>query len=252
MTIQEMVENNVDKELEYGSGYFLGFQFSKNETEKILGFVHQQWIARIKKKCPEHWEDFAKIGIARYHELAHLIDHGSAWGKEARIFSKEVSEKIRKMTLIKSLEKAFGPIEIVDEENVGYEEIDWRLVRPNQPSDVGPMHADVWFRRLGHGVNPPAGQKAIKIWVALCCESGLNGLMIVPDSQKTEWRYHGEFRHGFVKPQIDEDQQSLNSILLDTNPGDAVVFHEKLLHAGAVNKGKFTRVSMEFMAFVRN
>lgn len=251
MMTQEVVEKCIDSKLEHGTGYFLDFRFTDEETQQLLGFIHQQWIDRIKEVCPAHWEDFSKIGIARYHELAHLLDHGSTWIKKYRIFSTEVAEKIRKMSLINSLEAAFGPIDIVDEENIGHEEIDWRLVRPNQLSDIGPLHADKWFRDLGHGVNPPEGKKAIKIWVAICCESGLNGLKVVPDSQKIDWRYHGEFRHGFVKPQIDEDEQSLNAILLSTKSGDAVVFHEKLLHGGALNKGNLTRVSLEFMAFVK-
>ena len=245
------LENDIDTELEVGRGYSLAFCLEKSELEKILDMIHAQWIERVREKYPENYQQFSEIGIARYHELAHLIDHGSTWVKEARIFSKQTAAQIKQMSFIRKIEEKYGPIEIVDEENIGYEEFDWRLVRPNHPSDVGPFHADIWFRRLGHGVNPPKNLKAIKVWVALCCEPGKNGLLVVPHSQKQEWRYHGEFRHGFVKPQIDEDVTQLPTALLNTRPGDAVVFHEKLLHAGALNRGKYTRISMEFMVFVR-
>lgn len=245
------VTSKVNDTLENGCGYYLDFHFSQDELQQILSFVHEQWIDKIKQTSSEHWKRFSEVGIARYHELAHLLDHATTWPKEARIFPKQAVEKIRKMSLIKKLEEEYGPIEIVDEENVGYEEMDWRLVRPNEPSDVGPFHADIWFSELGHGVHPSGDKKAIKVWVALCCEPGLNGLKVVPDSQKKRWRYHGELRHGFVKPQIDEDEASLPAILLNTAPGDVVVFHDGLLHAGAINRGQYTRVSMEFMAFVK-
>lgn len=243
--------SRVNEVLENDCGYYQGFSFQQHELQTLIGFVEEQWLKRIEEKYPMYVQRFSEIGIARYHELAHLLDHGSTWGKEARMFPKRIVEKIRGMSLIQKIEKEYGPIEIVDEENIGYEEIDWRLVRPNQTSDVGPLHADIWFRLLGHGRNPPQGVKAIKVWVALCCEPGSNGLKVVPNSQKKEWRYHGEFRHSFVKPQIDEDEKDLSPILLNTTPGDAVVFHEKLLHRGALNMGQYTRVSMEFMLFVR-
>lgn len=245
------VASTVNDTLENGCGYYLDLHFSSAELQQIIGYVREQWLDRIKQKCPAHWQRFSEMGITRYHEISYLLDHGSTWPKEARIFPKNVVEKIRQMSLIKKLEAEYGPIEIVDEENVGYEEMDWRLVRPNEPLDVGPFHADIWFSELGHGVHPSGNRKAIKVWVALCCEPGLNGLKVVPESQKKKWRYHGELRHGFVKPMIDEDEASLSAVLLYTSPGDVVVFHDKLLHAGAVNKGRYTRVSMEFMVFVK-
>ncbi|OGT39869.1 MAG: hypothetical protein A3E81_01745 [Gammaproteobacteria bacterium RIFCSPHIGHO2_12_FULL_36_30] len=242
---------SVDEILEKGCGYFHEFKFQQDELQQIICFIEEQWLNRIKQKSKEHWQQFSEIGIKRYHELAHLLDHGSTWAKEARMLPKNIVAKIRSMSLIKKIEAEYGSIIIVDEEKIGYEEIDWRLVRPNQPGDVGPFHADSWFLELGHGVAPPENMKAIKVWVALCCEPSLNGLKVVPNSQKKKWRYHGEFRHSFIKPKIDEDEDGLPSILLNTQPGDAVLFHERLLHAGALNRGRYTRVSMEFMIFVK-
>lgn len=242
---------DIDSALEKGRGFYLGLKLQPNELAQVRSFVTEHWLDRIRQQCPLHWKDFERVGIERYHELCHVLDHGVVWTKSVRMFPRLIVEKIRSMSLIASLEDVYGPIEIVDEEHLGYEEIDWRLVRPGEPSDVGPLHADSWFCELGHGVTPPKGTKAIKVWVALSCEPGRNGLKVVPDSHKKTWRYHGEFRHGFVKPQIDEDEAELSPILLPMMPGDAVVFHDKLLHAGALNQGFYTRVSMEFMVFVK-
>lgn len=248
---QAIALSQIDETLENGCGYYLELRFSSEELKEVLELVESHWLQRLKKVYPHDWERFSEIGMARYHELAHLIDHASAWTKDARMLPENAVKKIRSMSIVKKLEAEYGAIEIVDEENIGYEEIDWRLVRPNEASDVGPFHADAWFCELGHGVKPDSDIKAIKIWIALCCEPGLNGLKVVPHSQKKTWRYHGEFRHGFVKPQIDEDEASLPAVLAHTSPGDAVLFHDKLLHAGAINRGQFTRVSMEFMIFVK-
>lgn len=249
--MKNLVETSVNDELEHGCGFYQGFSFQPYEIKQIINLIQDQWLERIKIKYPQHWEKFFEIGIARYHELSYLLDHGSTWIKEARMLPNCSVKKIRKMSLIQQLEETFGNIEIVDEEGIGYEEIDWRLVRPYHADDIGPFHADAWFQELGHGVKPPNNMKAIKVWVALCCDPGLNGLRVLPDSQKKTWRYHGEFRHGFIKPQIDEDIEILSPQLLSTPPGNAVVFHDKLLHAGALNRAHNTRVSMELMVFVK-
>ena len=174
--------------------------------------------------------------------------------------SQAAVDYIRSTTLFESLTDCYGLFELSDENELGRELIYWRLVRPNQPSDIGPLHADSWFWNLGHGKTPHNVDR-VKVWVPLHCESGRNGLCVVPDSQKKEWRYHGEFKKGFVKPGdqnygfmkpvIDEDESELPVILLNTDPGDAVIFHDKLLHRGALNRGGATRVSLEFTMFVK-
>ena len=114
-----------------------------------------------------------------------------------------------------------------------------------------PLHADAWFWELGHGATP-AGAARVKVWLAIVTEPGLSGLRIVSGSHRREWRFHGEHRHGFVKPQIDEDENELNPQLVPMSPGDAIVFNDRLLHGGAVNQGQKTRVSLEFTMFVKS
>ena len=47
--------------------------------------------------------------------------------------------------MINQLSKIFGKFSISDENNIGYGELVWRLVRPNKKDDVGPIHCDKWF-----------------------------------------------------------------------------------------------------------
>lgn len=189
--------------------------------------------------------------MERYHELANRLDHGSVWLKSARVLPQAAIDKIRKMSLFKKLESVYGKFDMADEENVGREGIYWRLVRPNEPADIGPLHADAWFWALGHGITPP-GFRRVKVWVAIYCEPGKSGLRIVPNSHQKRWPYWSEERHGFMKPCFDEAMVDLPIKLAMTAPGKAIVFSDLLLHGGAVNTGYRTRVSVEFTMFVRN
>ena len=80
--------------------------------------------------------------MERYYEASHLLDHVSIWPKKVRILLQNAVSEIRKVNFIGQLEDYFGPFGIFDEDNVGREEIYWRLVRPNDKNDVGPLHAD--------------------------------------------------------------------------------------------------------------
>lgn len=245
-----MLCNTILKSVNHNSGFFLGLHFQEHELTIVREHVKAQWIDTIKKHASQHADKFMACGIENYQMLSHLLDHQSMWGKNNRILPQSAINSIRTTSLFKSLEDTYGIFEITDEENVGREEIYWRLVRPNEPSDMGPLHADAWFWELGHGAMPKNTER-VKVWIALYCEPGLNGLRLVPHSHKKEWKYHGEYRDGFSKPQIDEDENQLQAELICTKPGDAIVFHDRLLHGGAPNRGQHTRVSLEFTMLVK-
>lgn len=231
------------------SGFCL-LKLEPSELERIRELIRDQWLYRVLLLSPVSVKQFAAAGISRYHELAHLLDQKIAWPKTARILSPSAVDEIRNFSFMKQLKITFGEFVISDEEEIGWEEIYWRIVRPGS-SDIGPLHADGWFWDAGHG-KMPEGYERIKVWIAIHCEKGLNGLKIVPGSHlKNDWRYHLEDRDGFLKPQIDEDEKDLNVQLTPTEPGDAVVFHDRLLHGGAANQARTTRVSLEFTMLVK-
>ena len=231
------------------SGVYLGLTLAPEELLRVRSAIEDQWLGRIREVAPEHADRFAAVGLARYHELSHLVDHASIWPKAVRILPAEAVATIRATSLLRALEDTFGPFAISDEEGLGREEIYWRLVRPHEQGDTGPVHADRWFWDLGHG-STPADVERVKVWVAVVCEPGRSGLRLLPGSHRKQWRYHGEHRHGFVKPVIDEDVDALGLELAPTAPGQAVVFNDDLLHGGGVGTGELTRVSFEFTMFV--
>jgi len=230
-------------------GYSTNLSLKPTELQIVKELIEAHWLEHLKSCAPDHVQHFAELGIERYHENAKCIDHSSEWPKGNRILPADAVAEIRKTSLFDQLKKEFGEFAISDEDNYGWEEVYWRLVRPGESSDVGPLHADKWFWDLGL-VSPPDVER-VKCWIAICCEAGLNGLAVVPGSHQQDWRYHGELRFGAIKPQIDEDEDELDPQLIPLESGRAIVFNDRLLHRGAVNRGRYTRVSLEFTMYVR-
>jgi len=237
--------------LDGAAGYSTELHLRPEELARLKALIEKQWLEVVRSAAPELVETFAGGGIERYHEHSHLVDHASLWPKRCRILPAEAVAEIRAMSLFDRLEDHFGEFVISNEDELEPEELYWRIVRPRQSGDIGPLHADAWFWELGHGATP-ADMTRVKVWIAVVTEPGRSGLRIVPGSHLREWRYHGEMRHGFVKPQIDEDERELNPQLVPMSPGDAIVFHDRLLHGGAMNEGELTRVSLEFTMFVKS
>ncbi len=230
-------------------GLIEGLRFEPEELTELRAAVEAQWLARIERLAADQVDNFREAGIERYHELCHVLSHATAWPKRERVLPPSAVETVRNTSLFRRLDRELGPMSISGEDGVEREEVYWRLVRPGEPGDIGPLHADAWFWELGHGVTP-VGMKRVKIWIAIACAPGKNGLLVVPGSHRRDWRYSGVARDGKVKPQIDTEQAIPEPVLAATPPGTAVVFHDRLLHGGAPNHGTQTRVSLEFTMFV--
>ena len=242
---------NIKDALENEKGYMTGLHLTQEELKKIRSLITNSWLLNIgKNSTSEIVEKFKLAGINRYHDLSYLLDHGLIWPKKTRILNQVAVNEIRNMSLIRRLEEEFGYFDISDEDNVGHEEMYWRLVRPNSPTDVGPLHADAWFWDLGHGITPP-GYKRVKVWIAIHCTPGKDGFKFVPGSHKHQWPYRGELRDGITKPKIGISEKDLNVEIFNSQPGEAIVFNDQLLHGGVVGQSE-TRVSLEFTIFVKN
>ena len=147
-------------------GFSTDLSLKNEELICLRHLIRDQWLEHIKILAPEQVNRFEKLGLERYHEASHLLDHSSVWPKKVRILPQDAVLEIRKMCFICQLEDYFGQFEISDEENVGREEIYWRLVRPNEKNDLGLLHADAWFWDLGHGITPDDVIR-VKIWIGI-------------------------------------------------------------------------------------
>jgi Phytanoyl-CoA dioxygenase (PhyH) len=227
-------------ELTDGPGFCLD-ELAPTELECIRSLIAAQYLARIGQLQPSLVPLARERGIGRYHTLPIEFDHGKSWPKSTRLLDAKHVADFSRMGFFRRIRDQFGPSAAIS-----HDELNWRLVRPNQPSDVGPVHADKWFWDAGYGYGSmPAGYDRFKIWMAIHTEPGANGLCVKPDSHEREWRHHFEEKDGVRKPVFDENPDELGMELLPLAAGGMVMFHDELLHGGAVNRGTTCRVSIE-------
>jgi hypothetical protein len=241
-------------------GFSADVKLGADELDVFRAAITEQWLSVISAQHPDLAPRFRDIGLPNYHTLSHLIDHERLWPKKNRCLPSHSCDQIKALPFLQTLKQEFGAFELSDViyddvHEAGREEIYWRLVRPDTPSDVGSIHADKWFHGFMAPDNKvfPAGSTTVKIWIPIYSVPGRNGLLIVPDSHLREWRYHGVAGRGGIKPRIDEDVDSIGAQLMLTDPGNLLIFNEGTLHGGAVNRGGQTRVSAEItMVFGRH
>jgi hypothetical protein len=233
-------------------GYTVG-STTPDELATLRQHIREQWLYRLQLVVPEQVHKFNAISMDQYHTLSDLVDHAKIWPKISRVLPESGAKAIRAMTFFKQLEKEFGEIIIGDEENFGWENITWRLVRPQQ-KDVGPIHADEWFYEVRPTQKKHAGLIPIKIWMAVYCNAGKNGLRLVEGSHRKMdvYKYRTEIRNNLAVPVYDGAEEDLPLTIPQTNPGDFVIFNHFLLHGGVWNNENTTRVSIDFTIFVED
>lgn len=240
----------VNDEVNGAPGYTC-LSIAPSELEALRECIREQWLYRLQLLVPGEMGRFSSISMDQYHTLADLVDHAKVWPKISRVLPASGARLIRSMGFFKDLEREFGKILIGDEENFGWENITWRLVRPRQ-KDVGPIHTDEWFYEVRPTQKKPDGFIPVKIWMAVYCNAGRNGLRVVEGShrQMDVYKYRTEIRNGLPVPVFDGDEERLPITIPKTNPGDLVVFNHNLLHGGVWNNEDTTRVSIDFTIFV--
>ena len=168
------------------------------------------------------------------------------------ILKKDSVLKIKQLFFFKELEGIFGPIELSDEENIGYEIMVWRLVRPFIKDDVGPLHSDRWFwdiDKSNRNYEIPKNKRKIRCWISLYSNQ-FEGWRGVPNSQGKKFEYDIEYRDDRKKPIFNESKYKLSPIAIDSTPGNIIIFNDGMLHGGCLNKSDYMRISLEFTMFV--
>ena len=244
---------NIKEKIFGEPGFSADLSLNSQELSFFQDAIQSQWLSRIAEIYPHFVEKYGQEKINNYHRYSAEINHEALWPKQHRLLSQNIVEDIKNFDFIAKLKSDFGPFsssnvvfdtKVKDDE----QEIYWRLVRPGVTSDIGPLHADKWFHNLvggsDYGMFPPE-TTTVKMWIAIYTEPGLNGLLVVPNSHHKDWKYSTVEKNGQIKPQIEEDESLLNTLLVPTKPGTFLIFNERLLHGGAINQGSYTRVSAE-------
>ena len=92
------------------------------------------------------------------------------------------------------------------------------------------------------------------MWVPICQESGKNGLNFFPNApDNVEFKIvEAAPDSGIFKPVINDTRDLGYEHLAQPRVGEALRFDDTKLHAGAANKGAFTRVSIEITLVKEN
>ena len=246
-----MIDRIFDKE-----GYTTFLALTKSELNTTRTFIYKQWF-NIIEKASNGELSFIKessFPITKYHLIKTNYNHSRAFRKTNRMLGKDFCMWFEGSAFFEQLTNHFGEFTISDEEKLGYSNYYWRLTRPKENSDVGPLHRDSWFWDIDIDYRFPYDKfHRIKVWIPIHITKGLNGLLIAPGSQKNkEIKWTTELRDGNKKPQITFIPDDLEIELVMSNDGTAVIFNDDLLHGGAPNKSSNSRVSMEFTMIIKD
>ena len=225
-------------EVNDGKGYDTD-ALTAQELDRVRRMIAAQYLQTLGTVDANLSRRAAAVGIYEYHTLPLPFDHGTFWPKEKRVLPENTLTEFERMGFFQRIRAALPSAEIY------HDDLMWRIVRPNEPSDIGPVHADKWFWDAGNG-SISTDRERLKIWIAVYTESGLNGLTVKPHSHTSDrWKRHFEYKHGIRKPVLDESTDELRMELLPLKSGELVLFHDSLLHGGALNRGMTCRVSLE-------
>ena len=243
------IKNGIHNDKIDSTGFYTGLVLNRFDLEFIKSLIRKKIILKIKKNYPNLKKELKNFNISEYHHLSKYINHQKLWPKSERLLSESSVKKIKKLNFFSTLQKYFGKIIISNEESIRKEEMYWRIVRPNTDSDVGPLHADKWFWDL----NPwkaPKNSYRLKIWIPIVNESKKCGLVYWPMSHKKNIKYKFLKINGKKKPIEPKISDKVKLKSFNVKPGNAVIFHDNLLHGGEIGKSK-TRVSIEFTMYIK-
>ena len=226
-------------ELTDGPGYLLE-SLAPRELIRCRELITNHYLRHLEQLQPDVVEQAHQVGIAQYHTLPCRFDHVSAWPKEARLLGCQYVEELMRMSFFERITQQLGP-----SATINHDELYWRIVRPDHPEDVGPVHADRWFRDDDTGA-PPAGYDRFKIWMAIETEATTDCLTVKAYSQRSDHRKQRcELKSWIHESRIDESENLVQQVELPLSPGQMVLFHDALVLGGAINRGKRCRVSLE-------
>jgi len=232
-----------------GEGFYTDKTLKEAEFNYLYETVQNSYSDTLSHYMPDGEK---KYNIKDYEKLDLNNEHKKIWTKSNRILKeKAVKHWIDNSELISYLKAELGNIRISDEEDMGYPNVYWRLVRSNKKEDIGPLHRDEWFWILNDNYKDSESQTRIKVWIPLLTETGQNGLLVLPNSHKDESIKWNKFdRDGEPKPKLYSCINNKDLKLLNLNKKNLVIFNDRLLHGGALNKGTLPRVSLEFTIFI--
>jgi hypothetical protein len=260
--------------LEKGDGYVVPFSLSEEDLRKIRELLSDHLRKWLRKTISGKESEvvFKNIEIQDYHQISDPVNHREFMHIKNRELSNEARQVIQEMNFFKVLEGWFPNSTI--EDPLGYR-MNFRVARPDKEFDVFPCHADLWywqdFKKSGPSTlvyeknnrsrllwvrdeDNKSNLTRWHVWIPICSESGLNGLKVAPRSQLRAWEHKQMDKKKYItaypkasmsKYELAESEQ-IEMKLLNIEPGEVVLFHDGVVHQGALNRGQESRVALLF------
>ena len=226
------------------AGLVQGPSFTAAEVERIRELIKCHVIETARQVSPSTASAIAAVPLDQYHRVVEERNHRQLLSKLGRVLSARAVDEIRQMSFFDYVRDAFGPYYLSDEENLGHEQICFRVVRPNRREDVGSLHRDSWFWDYFH-FPVPDGISRVKVWVPVCGTLERTGLLLAPGSHHQSAGYRTETVDGKLAFLPEVDAESVDLRRFRGNPGDPIFFNYNVLHVGALTHGENSRVSFE-------
>ncbi len=148
-------------------GMVQGPPFTVAELERIRVLIKAHLVENACGISSKAAAAIDGVPLDQYHRVADDHDHGRLLSKLGRVLPAKAVNEIKQMSFFDCAWDAFGPYYLSDEENVGHEQICFRVVRPNRREDVGSLHCDSWFWDHFH-FPVPKNISRVKVWVPVC------------------------------------------------------------------------------------
>ena len=239
------------------TGYVVERILSDDDLSELRQRINRQMSHVLSShigSMPSEEGESADDILSVYLNICDRFEHGKVWTKKNRMLSSEDTEWFESCESIRNLFDRYGCTRVSDEDQLKRSNYYWRITRPGESQDVGPLHRDEWFWLLNNEFGEDLkGLRRIKVWIAIQTCPGKNGLLVVPGSQKRlDIAWDSRESDTINKPILVTEIAPETVVLLDTKAGDGVVFHDRLVHGGALNEHSECRCSIEFTMLVRN
>ena len=253
------LKKNIVNNILYKDGYSLDLKLQNKEFKLLKEIVFNHLCDKIKKYKIKN--KLNKFHLNSIHTVEKKINYEKFIIQKNRILNKEDYLKISNLPFYKKIKKIFKSFHHVSNGPFAkkYGQFIIRVVRPKNEKDVGPIHADKWFFDLNkkekHYRVPKFNETNIKFWIPICLEIKKSGLIISKKSQFKNYKY--KYKSDIVinkkkklihkKPIFDHKRYFKTKFnIVKSNPGQIVIFTDKLLHGGTNKFANKTRVSIEF------
>jgi hypothetical protein len=226
------------------AGLLKGPSFTSDEIKEIREIIKRHVVETAREVSHKTADAIAAAELDSYHLISSEIDHSKLLSKKGRILPEAAVDAIKQMSFFDYVRRAVGPFYLSDEEGIGREQICFRIVRPNRREDVGSLHRDSWFWDY-YGFHTPQGIGRGKVWVPVCGEPGLAGLLLAPGSQNIPAPYRTETVKGKLAFVPDFEVDGIGLQRYCGGLGEPIMFNYDTLHVGSLNRAELCRVSFE-------